>query len=93
MLNSAPHDYSINPSVVNPCPDSDLRTCEPVFKPELFRCDKWEKKSGRAAECVNLGAKIGRGPEFLRLANALPALYPKDSEEKRLFDAMLVAVS
>jgi FG-GAP-like repeat len=61
VLNSAPHDYSIDPSVVNPCPDSDLRTCEPVFKPELFRCDKWEKKSGRAAECVNLGAKIGRG--------------------------------
>jgi putative DNA methylase len=39
-----------------------------------------------------LEAEIGRGPEFLRLANALSALYPKDSEEKRLFDAMLVAV-
>lgn len=33
-----------------------------------------------------------RGPDFLRLANALSALYPKDSEEKRLLDAMLVAV-
>jgi putative DNA methylase len=33
-----------------------------------------------------------RGPDFLRLANALSALYPKDSEEKRLLDAMLLAV-
>jgi adenine-specific DNA methylase len=33
-----------------------------------------------------------RGPDFLRLANALTALYPKTSEEKRLLDAMLLAV-
>ncbi len=33
-----------------------------------------------------------RGPDFLRLANALSALYPKESEEKRLIDAMLLAV-
>ena len=33
-----------------------------------------------------------RGPEFERLANALSALYPKESEEKRLLDAMLLAV-
>ena len=33
-----------------------------------------------------------RGPDFLRLANALSALYPKDSEEKRLLDAMLLAM-
>lgn len=31
-------------------------------------------------------------PEFVRLANALSALYPKGSEEKRLLDAMLLAV-
>ncbi|RJQ44119.1 MAG: DUF1768 domain-containing protein [Gaiellales bacterium] len=31
-------------------------------------------------------------PEFLRLANALSALYPRRSEEKRLLDAMLLAV-
>jgi hypothetical protein len=34
-----------------------------------------------------------RGPDFLRLANALSSLYPRDSEEKRLVDAMLLAVS
>ena len=33
-----------------------------------------------------------RGPYFLRLANALSALYPKGSEEKRLLDAMLLGV-
>lgn len=39
-----------------------------------------------------LQAEIERSPDFLRLANALSALYPKDSEEKRLLDAMLLAV-
>lgn len=37
-------------------------------------------------------AEQERGPDFLRLANALSALYPKESEEKRLLDAMLLAV-
>lgn len=36
--------------------------------------------------------EIRRGPQFLRLANALSALYPKESEEKRLLDAVLLAV-
>ena len=31
-----------------------------------------------------------RGPDFLRLSNALSALYPRGSEEKRLLDAMLL---
>ena len=39
-----------------------------------------------------LQSEIERGPDFLRLANALSALYPKDSDEKRLPDAMLPAV-
>jgi putative DNA methylase len=37
-------------------------------------------------------AEQDRGSDFLRLANALSALYPKGSEEKRLLDAMLLAV-
>lgn len=37
-------------------------------------------------------AEQDRGPDFLRLANALSALYPSRSEEKRLLDAMLLAV-
>jgi hypothetical protein len=39
-----------------------------------------------------LKAEQERGPDFLRLANALSTLYPKGSEEKRLLEAMLVAV-
>jgi putative DNA methylase len=39
-----------------------------------------------------LKAEQERGPDFLRLANALSALYPKGCEEKRLLDAMLLAV-
>jgi len=37
-------------------------------------------------------AELDRSPDFLRLANALSALYPKGSDEKRLLDAMLLAV-
>jgi hypothetical protein len=49
--------------------------------------------SGRAnALRALLAAEQDRGPEFLRLANALSALYPRESEEKRLLDAMLLAV-
>jgi putative DNA methylase len=39
-----------------------------------------------------LKAEQERGPDFLRLANAFSALYPKGSEEKRLIEAMLLAV-
>jgi len=51
------------------------------------------QKGGRAnALRTLLKAEQDRSPDFLRLANALSALYPKDSEEKRLLDAMLLAV-
>jgi len=47
---------------------------------------------GRAAALRNLiRAETERGPDFLRLANALAALYPTGSEEKRLLEAMLLA--
>jgi putative DNA methylase len=39
-----------------------------------------------------LKAEAERGQDFVRLANALSALYPRDSEEKRLVDAMLLAM-
>jgi adenine-specific DNA methylase len=49
--------------------------------------------SGRAnALRALLKAEVERSPDFLRLSNALSALYPKGSEEKRLLDAMLLAV-
>ena len=37
-------------------------------------------------------AEQDHGPDFLRLANALSALYPQGCNEKRLLDAMLLAV-
>jgi len=49
--------------------------------------------SGRAnALRALIKSEQDRGPDFLRLANALSALYPSGSEEKRLVDAMLLAV-
>ncbi len=49
--------------------------------------------SGRTQALRNLlEAEHDRGPDFLRLANALSALYPRGSQEKRLLDAMLLAV-
>jgi nitrogen fixation-related uncharacterized protein len=38
-----------------------------------------------------LKEEVQRGPDFLRLANALTRLYPKGSDEKNLLDAMLLA--
>jgi putative DNA methylase len=37
-------------------------------------------------------AKQEHSPDFVRLANALSALYPSGSEEKRPLDVMLLAV-
>ncbi len=39
------------------------------------------------------GRERGNPPPVFRLANILSALYPKGSKEKRLLDAMLLAVS
>ncbi|HDP95528.1 MAG TPA: DUF1156 domain-containing protein [Candidatus Aminicenantes bacterium] len=51
-------------------------------------------QSGGQANALRqlIKAEQERGPDFLRLANALSALYPSGSEEKRLLDAMLLAV-
>ncbi len=47
---------------------------------------------GRTHALRNLvAAERERSPDFERLANALSALYPRGSEEKRLLDAMLLA--
>lgn len=49
--------------------------------------------SGRANALRTLvKSEVERSPGFLRLANALSALYPTGSDEKRLVDAMLLAV-
>jgi hypothetical protein len=49
--------------------------------------------SGRASALrTMLMTEQERSPDFLRLANALSALYPQGCEEKRLLDAMLLAL-
>lgn len=45
-----------------------------------------------AALRAHLADQMRRGPDFLRLANALSSLYPRGSEDKRLLDAMFLAV-
>ncbi len=51
------------------------------------------QSSGRANALRSLiTSETERGPDFLRLANALSALYPQGSDEKRLLDAMLLGV-
>ena len=52
----------------------------------------WQAGGRTHALRTLLKAERERGPDFLRLANALSALYPSPSEEKRLLDAMLLAV-
>lgn len=46
---------------------------------------------GRRSLILKVPTKDLRGADFLRLVNALSALYPARSEEKRLLDAMLLA--
>ena len=65
----------------------DATTLDRVHAAMLFQ------EAGRShALRALIQAEQERGPEFLRLANALSALYPRASHEKRLLDAMLLAV-
>ena len=65
---------------------SDVTVLDRVHAAMLFQA------GGHAGALRKLiEAELGRGPEFLRLANALSALYPGGSQEKRLLDAMLLA--
>ncbi|MFZ5928396.1 MAG: DUF1156 domain-containing protein [Acidobacteriota bacterium] len=70
----------------------------PVAQPEATTLDRVHaamllQAGGRThALRALLKAEQERGPYFLRLANALSALYPRGSEEKRLLDAMLLAM-
>jgi hypothetical protein len=74
-------------------PDEALDTSRKATTLDRVHMAMLLQASGRAnALRALLRAEQERGPDFLRLANALSALYPKDSEEKRLLDAMLLAV-
>ena len=65
----------------------DATTLDRVHAAMLFQ------DSGRSQALRTLiQSEQDKGPDFLRLANALSALYPNGSHEKRLLDAMLLAV-
>jgi hypothetical protein len=73
--------------------DSDLATRREATTLDRVHAAMLLQASGRAnALRALLKAEIERSPDFLRLANALSALYPTGSDEKRLLDAMLLAV-
>jgi adenine-specific DNA methylase/REP element-mobilizing transposase RayT len=76
----------------------EMRADAPVAKFEATTLDRVHaamllQASGKTnALRALLASEQERGPQFVRLANALSALYPRGSEEKRLLDAMLVAM-
>jgi putative DNA methylase len=73
--------------------DKDLRTNQEATTLDRVHAAMLLQASGRTnALRALVQAEQDRSPDFLRLANALSALYPKQSEEKRLLDAMLLAV-
>jgi putative DNA methylase len=73
--------------------DKDLRTNQEATMLDRVHAAMLLQASGRTnALRALLQAEQDRSPDFLRLANALSALYPRESEEKRLLDAMLLAM-
>ena len=73
--------------------DEDLRTAREATTLDRVHAAMLLQASGRTnALRALLRAEQDHGPDFVRLANALSALYPMGSEEKRLLDAMLLAV-
>lgn len=74
-------------------PDEALRSRREATTLDRVHAAMLLQAGGRAnALRALLKAEMERGPDFLRLANALSALYPQGSDEKRLVDAMLLAV-
>ena len=73
--------------------DADLATRQEATTLDRVHASMLLQAAGRSnALRAFLKSETDRGSEFLRLANALSAPYPKDSEEKRLLDAMLLAL-
>ena len=80
-------------SAVVPSPSSELDARHGATTLDRVHAAMLLQASGRSQALRNLlRAEQERSPDFLRLANALTALYPRGSEEKRLLDAMLLAV-
>ena len=72
--------------------DTELQTIDATVLDRVHAAMLLQASGHANALRTLIGAEQDRGPEFLRLANALSALYPRASQEKRLVDAMLLAV-
>ncbi len=72
--------------------DAELQSLEATVLDRLHAAMLLQASGHANALRTLIGAEQERGPDFLRLANALSALYPRGSQEKRLLDAMLLAV-
>ena len=72
--------------------DAELQTIDATTLDRVHAAMLLQASGHANALRTLIGAEQDRGPEFLRLANALSALYPRGSQEKRLLDAMLLAV-
>ncbi len=72
--------------------DAELQTIDFTVLDRVHAAMLWQANGQATALRKLIGVEQERGPQFLRLANALSALYPRGNEEKRLLDAMLLAV-
>ena len=79
-------------SNMTPTSGSELETQREATTLDRVHAAMLLQASGRTEALRNLlRTEQDRGLDFLRLANALSALYPRGSEEKRLLDGMLLA--
>ena len=72
--------------------DAELQTIDATTLDRLHAAMLLQASGHASALRTLIAAEQERGPAFLRLANALSALYARGSQEKRLLDAMLLAV-
>ena len=72
--------------------DAELQTLDATTLDRVHAAMLLQASGHANALRALIAAEQDRGPDFLRLANALSALYPRGSQEKRLLDAMLLAV-
>lgn len=83
-------DYRRNAPVLGP--DARIRSAKATTLDRVHAAMLLQSGGRSQALRTLLTEETARGPQFLHLANALSALYPRGSEEKRLLDAMLLAV-
>ena len=72
--------------------DAELQTLDATALDRVHAAMLLQASGHANALRALIAAEQDRGPDFLRLANALSALYPRGSQEKRLLDATLLAV-